>query len=52
MAFNERNDSIQMQLYVQVLNYVRVAFKKRDIFPFFYDGKSMFDLTLMGCSLM
>lgn len=35
MAFNEKDYSIHMQLYVAVLNYVRVAFKKRDIFLLF-----------------
>lgn len=33
MDFNEKNYSIQRQLYAVVLNYV-VAFKKRDIFLF------------------
>lgn len=35
MDFNEKNYSIQRQLYAVVLNYVRVAFKKRAIFLFF-----------------
>lgn len=49
MDFNEKNHSIRRQLYVLVLNYVRVAFKKSD---FCYEGESMFDSMLMGCSLM